>query len=491
MRRLGIPLAAAALAGCVSLSPQPSAYLTSSVQPLQECAQWYEDLDARVDASGVRDAQDTRISGFPYLRVSRLLASFRAEASADDARLRALVDRMHQLDLNARRAEIGNIPADAAPAAARNAVIERAETCATLMREADLADPPARAALIERAQVPDDYSTTSRILGLYALTRIPFGWGIREYQAQVRSAFERDPALPPDVRVLRYSPPAADTTGEAVASIIARASSNPLGIPQVSGRDLEQLYAAYAPELEIEVAGDYDRFGALYWKEGATVPAVDTSTPRVYRKLSWTRYHGRTLLQLVYTIWFSERPPASDGDILAGLLDGVTWRVTLAPDGEPLVYDTVHPCGCYHMFFPTPRASVVPPSDDGVEFMFSPQSLPRIDPGRHTRLRIATGTHYVERVSVVSPAEQSTVYRFAEYDELRSLPRPEGGRASVFGTQGLIAGTERPERFLFWPMGIASAGAMRQWGRHATAFVGRRHFDDPDLLEKRFVLNVP
>ena len=41
-------------------------------------------------------------------------------------------------------------------------------------------------------------------------------------------------------------------------------------------------------------------------------------------------------------------------------------------------------------------------------------------------------------------------------------------------------------RFLFWPMGIASAGAMRQWGHHATAFVGRRHFDDPELLEQRF-----
>ena len=26
----------------------------------------------------------------------------------------------------------------------------------------------------------------------------------------------------------------------------------------------------------------------------------------------------------------------------------------------------------------------------------------------------------------------------------------------------------------------------RQWGRHATAFVGRRHFDDADLMEKRF-----
>jgi hypothetical protein len=37
-------------------------------------------------------------------------------------------------------------------------------------------------------------------------------------------------------------------------------------------------------------------------------------------------------------------------------------------------------------------------------------------------------------------------------------------------------------------MGIASAGAMRQWGHHATAFVGRRHFDDADLLARRFVL---
>jgi hypothetical protein len=27
---------------------------------------------------------------------------------------------------------------------------------------------------------------------------------------------------------------------------------------------------------------------------------------------------------------------------------------------------------------------------------------------------------------------------------------------------------------------------MRQWGRHATAFVGRRHFDDADLLDRHF-----
>jgi hypothetical protein len=52
----------------------------------------------------------------------------------------------------------------------------------------------------------------------------------------------------------------------------------------------------------------------------------------------------------------------------------------------------------------------------------------------------------------------------------------------------LIAGTERGERFLFWPMGIASPGAMRQAGTQATAFVGRRQFDDADIVEKRFRL---
>jgi hypothetical protein len=38
-------------------------------------------------------------------------------------------------------------------------------------------------------------------------------------------------------------------------------------------------------------------------------------------------------------------------------------------------------------------------------------------------------------------------------------------------------------------MGIDNAGAMRQWGTHATAFIGRRHFDDADLIERRFEIS--
>jgi hypothetical protein len=29
---------------------------------------------------------------------------------------------------------------------------------------------------------------------------------------------------------------------------------------------------------------------------------------------------------------------------------------------------------------------------------------------------------------------------------------------------------------------------MRQWGHHPTAFVGRRHFDDPYLIDRLFTL---
>jgi len=39
---------------------------------------------------------------------------------------------------------------------------------------------------------------------------------------------------------------------------------------------------------------------------------------------------------------------------------------------------------------------------------------------------------------------------------------------------------------LFSPTGIDDTGAM-----HATAFLRRRHFDDPDLIERRFSLIEP
>jgi hypothetical protein len=486
-------LAALLLAGCASLEAPFSRHLESAGEQVRGCAQWFAQLDARVAEARVRDAQDARVAGFPYLRANRLLAALRPVAQTSDDALHALADRMLALDMEARRYEIMNLPAGEAPVLLD--AFERTQSCGKLLRELDMARPEARRMLLERARVPDDYSTGMRVLGLYALSKFAFADGVKRYEAQMREAFARQPAAPDGAVLIRHAPPLARPLArERVAAILQRSALNPLGIPEPGESELGEMLATFAPSFEVEVRADYDRFGALRWTRAGQMrgaaPEVDGGDVAVYAHPAWTRYQGRVLLQLVYTLWFPERPPESDGDILAGRLDGLVWRVTLAPDGEPLLYDSIHPCGCYHLFFPTPRAQPRPAPDDTEEWMFSPQALPRIAADERPVVRIASGTHYVSRVGIARGSDSLARYALRPYAELRSMQRMGPGRAGAFGADGLVAGSERPERFLFWPMGIASAGAMRQWGRQATAFVGRRHFDDADLIEKRFELDL-
>jgi hypothetical protein len=296
-----------------------------------------------------------------------------------------------------------------------------------------------------------------------------------------------------------------------VSRMLAPATTDPLQLPAPSATDLERLFTQFAPRFEIDTASHDDLPGTLVWRSGQPSDAqptlaLDTSAPTLYRQVAYTRYQGRNLLQLVYTLWFAARPPAPGSmlDLLAGQLDGVVWRVTLAPDGTPLVYDSIHPCGCYHQFFPTPAALPKPAPEPGIEWAFVPALLPALGPQDRITIRIAARTHYIDRVSVgpiagaaptnggtptatAGAAAQSTTYGWRDYHSLRSLPvGASAGNRSVFNPTGFIDGTDRAERWLFWPMGIERAGSMRQWGKHATAFVGRRHFDDATLLEQRF-----
>jgi hypothetical protein len=489
---IGSVLAAAVLGGCATPGSLEKR-LASDSGPLRDCAEWYQALDARIDEAGVRDVQQARVPGFPYFRVDRLHAALRPVAAADIRSLRTWSARLANLDLEARAAEIRNLPPEdfeALPGmrgAAREFALVRSRECGERLREADLADPLARDRMLAAASAPDEYSTAMRILGLYAATRVPFASGVREWQDRTLADFRRRSTAPEEAKAIRYAPPGSEGPDYGMAGeILARGAADPLGIPDLSAREFEWLSSAYAPIFEIETRGAYDRIGALRWPADGSPPAVDAADPAVYRQLAYTRYDGRILLQLIYTIWFPERPAQGRFDILAGTLDGLTWRVTLAPDGEPLVYDAIHPCGCYHMFFPTARARPTSAPDALDEWVFVPQSLPRVGPGERPVVRIASATHAIEGVTLVHGRDSLVRYGFRSYDELRALPRQDGSSRSAFGPDGLIAGSERLERFLFWPMGIDSAGAMRQWGRHATAFVGRRHFDDADLFARRF-----
>jgi hypothetical protein len=489
-RALLVLVLLASAGGCAQSPGRPSA---AGADEATRCAQLYADADRAIARAGSADGGTARIQGLPYLRVDRLLASF-ADEVAGEEQFDAWVERMRALDRSARAAELANLPAAQRARVSAIGSVEgtqaQLDRCAGPLSERDLATAQQRDALRAKAQVPDDYDTWKRVVGLYWITRIPFASGVRDYQRQAQAMFEqplREAAADGDLVVYAPADGAAVSPGE-VAAILARSTRNPLGIPEPEETDADRLFALFAPVWIVDERDDNDRIGTLVLGEDRRA-RVDTGRPTVYRRIAHTRYHDRVLLQLVYSVWLPARPKTSGLDLLGGHLDGVIWRVTLAPDGTPLVYDSIHSCGCYHQFFPTPRAEPLPSRDTLDEQAFVPQRVPAVAAGERVAVRLEAGTHYIQRVLVGHDAA-GIGYAFAGDDGLRSLPDPAGGRGSAFRADGIVPGSERGERYLYWPMGVREPGAMRQWGRHATAFVGRRHFDEARLIERYFVLRL-
>ena len=481
-----------------------------------QCRSYFSELDARARAAGVTDAQYTPVAGHPYLRTDRLMAgplkptlksAFKPLASRvrpdAGASFRAWVDGLRQRDADAREMEVANLPPKALTAMApwgpdKTALVRRAAACATVLSSADLSDAQRRRELVNAVSVPDEYVTWQRAAGLYPLAVPFFLAGVQDLHRELSRPF-REPRRASSMtgHWVRYTPRSTGPRGSApdfdtLRAFARRIAANAARLPAADEGLLESLFLHHAPVLEVDARSHDDRIGTPTW--GSEPPAfVDVKKPVTYTQVTFAHFDGHVLPQLNYTVWFPRRPPSGPLDLLSGHLDGVTYRVTLDLDGHPLLRDTMHNCGCYHFFVPTSR--VVLRRDDwpGEEPPFIPQFLDRnVEPGVGVRtlLRIASGTHYVQRVTVErperAPSTRVSPYRIAAYGELRSLPRDDGTRRSLFGPDGIVAGTERAERFFFWPMGVPAPGEMRQAGHHAIAFVGRRHFDDPGLIERYF-----
>ncbi len=489
--RLGALLAVLAGAACTTVPDAPLPAADAA------CRAWAGQLDAAIAQAGVADAEAERLPGVSGLRVDRVGEALRERAGGDDAAFRAWLQRAAALDEAARAAEIANLPAAAFPLRAGALVATdrdsaRAHTAAcrlATLQQLATAPMATREALLQRARVPDRYSLGLRTLGLYPLVRWPFFSGVQGWQAGHEAAMARWAAQPPPLA--RH---ALAIAADSAAAPPWPPQPDALGLPQPDAAHAQQLLAWHAPVFEIEQRGPYDRFGTPGWgAEGQ--PRVDTAQPVVWHRLAHTRLGETWHLQLVYTLWFPERPPSSALDLLAGALDGVVVRLTLGTDGQPLLVDSIHSCGCYHLFFPSaalrPRAG----APRYQEWLFAPAPLPPLPPTHRLVVRIGSASHHLLGLQTLPRAADvatatATAYTLQPEDALRSMPAADG-RRSLFAPDGLVQGTERGERFLFWPMGIASAGAMRQWGHHATAFVGRRHFDDANLLDRRFELVEP
>ena len=484
--------------GCAPVTFRPTELPEPVVPAAATCAEAIGSVDEAVVEAGVSDGMNARITGFPHLRVNRFLASY-AQDDLNEAQFQAWVRRMANLALKSYEFETANLPAEDKDRLVRRlralapdftSPMKALTDCTGKLVELDMTAPSRQRQLREAARMPDEYLTWQRVVGLYWITQLPFASGVEDWHESVRQAFARPvSALPVRGSLVHYAPPPSVHRVD-VRAVLARSRDNPLMIPDPHGHDRDALFRAFAPAFVIDTAGDWDRPGRLGWN-GSEFASVRPGEPIAYTRISHTRYRGQALLQLSYVIWFTERPTGAGWDILGGHLDGVIWRVTLSPEGEVLIYDTIHQCGCYHQFFPTPLASLKPRADTLEESAFVPQTLPRVSPDTPLSLRLASGTHYINRVIVGEPFPRAAVtYRFEDDDALRSVPDSGGRSRSVFQPDGIVAGSERAERYFFWPMGVPEPGAMRVWGRHATAFIGRRQFDDADIVARDFELSV-
>jgi hypothetical protein len=481
-------LAMLLLGGCAALPRGPIA-LEEPIDAV--CLGLFERSDAEIREAGVADGGARRIPGFPWLRTDRLLASFRNEVAGGE-RFAAWLHRLSELDQQARTFELQNLDAAVAArlaadwrgSAARHELPQELgpglDACRQQLNAAVTAAPAAASKLRGAASVPDDYRTWQRILGLYAVTG-------RIARSRVVALHDRLGArfgAEPSADVVRYAAPVAAGSRPA-ASPVPDLPRDALGIPSPGGDARAALYARHAPIWAIETGSSADRPGMLVIDADRRplVPPVQAghgTQPPEYRWLSWTRFGDDVLLQLNYALWFSERPPTRRLDIVAGHLDGVVWRVTIDRDGEVLAYDSIHLCGCYYTLLPGARHAAA-----SVPWHAEPVFAPRRAPSPDDRLvvRLESTTHYLVDVATDAPVGPVTALSPTPMAALRSLPTPDGGRFSAFGPDGLIAASRRLERFVLWPLGVPSAGAMRQPGRHAIAFIGRRHFDDPFLFE--------
>lgn len=463
------------LGGCASQpATPPLAPLTS-----EACTTAWQDAEQQLAQADIQDAQGTPVPGYPYLRVNRTLADFDLSALTPAERH----DWLHLALYNGERA-----------LRVRLARLDRHYLlgpgwlmhCATKQVDALATDGQQWADLVSRVEVPDAYLDWRRTIGAYPVMRPLLAYQVRKLQA---SQVEQFGSQTGSSASRRFAPESPVPDLAQVESILqSEHSRNRLGLPVFSTEEATELLAYHAPHLIIASDKPYDRPGTPRWQDSEWVIKPPA---RAYTLVTRVRWQNQWLPQLVYVFWFDERPKPHSLDIYGGRLDGLIWRVTLDGNGQVLMYDSVHPCGCYHQWYPISDRLQLKPDAVGDEIM---TVLPLEAPDNHLSVsrpavQLASGTHYVTNVSFSAPPDPtiaSTPYQLVHYDQLRALPDDTGTHRSLFLPNGLVAGTQRLERFLLWGTGVLSAGAMRQWGHHATAFIGKRHFDDPDLLNRYF-----
>jgi hypothetical protein len=469
--------------GCATLFPER---IPPSFERPKKCQEFFDQLDQKVDGLGVRDASSFLLPGFPYLRTSRFLSAMR-ERVRDEKEKEQWIQWMRSLDLKARKKEIAHLTSRETESLDRPSYEARLSFCSNWLLHSDKGRAEFDSVLSSRLEVPDEYSTFMRVIGLYPLFLIPVAGVTENVRSKIRSTFESDlKDLPIDGRLQTYAPrETLCLDEEEVREMIKASKNNPLGIPLPDENQEARLIRHFAPIFIQDVATPYDPPGRVVWKEGR--PAIDLQRPTAYTYLSHSFLKGEPILQINYVIWYSAREGKVTPWIERGSLDGITLRISLDGEGRPFMVDVVSNCGCYHFFAPQKERVDHVVSKPLAFDPFVPQWLPEVPPKNRFGIRVSSARHEVQRVLSLDPPPGSVPYEIVPYEDLERLLNENGDLESLFDGEGIAKGTERIERFILFSMGIPWVGSMRQRGHHAIELIGRVHFDDPYLFDRSFV----
>lgn len=487
------------LAGCATQGAIPPQAISGDLANASsaQCQATLESLDKTVAHAGVFDAEATPVPGYPFLRANRISVALKSSVDANgdgkaDSRAvwRDWVGQMRDLDRAARQSELSALD----PGIDQEAV----QHCADRLAEG-LA-PSEYARLSKAVFVPNDYRDFQRVAGFYPITAIGVHHGYEKWKSENLGSFKLSQSQ------LRERGNWQDwhVAGPENLPVDMQTPRDALGLWTPDKTTLARIARAYAPVFRVNVQGHDDEIGAPVWSGEPAKRGLDTDHPVIYYRLAHARFDGKWVPQLVYTIWFPARPAQSAFDILAGKFDGLIWRVTLDQNGRPLIYDSIHPCGCYHLFFPTDLVTRKTVSQDKTIDETAETPGPVLDANAATPpvVWLDSVSHYI--LAVTPGANQNAAMppkaHLAAMQPERDLTRlayPAIGRdrglgapatRSFYGPDGFVPGSDRLEWMILWPMGIERPGTMRQWGHHATSFVGKSQFDDPDILAHYFAI---
>jgi hypothetical protein len=435
-----------------------------------DCRAMFADIDARIDAAGVRHAGYHRVPGMPYLRSDRLLASFAHEVDGlDDFGI--WIRRMRAFDIEARDYELMNL---GMPEAERVALRSDLQRCAHGLSYIDLEDEDNVEWLRHAVVPPDERSSVTRKLGLYPLA-VPL---LKAYvERRHRQTYQRFAEPPSAADADRLYFQAESTRQSALVppgfDVVLQDS---LGFPGMIESAWRAVAEKHAPRIWTTAVP-----GMPVWTpHGAT---VDSRIPAVYFQIGFTRMGAERLVQVNYVMWFAGLDESG-----APSLDSLVWRVTLDRDGEPLLYDSVHGSGSDHLLFPVQRLSLRGNDD----YWRQPLAMPQTElPDGGVVLKLSVDGTTLQGIVERETAAPSTVheYRLVDYDRLFALPHPEGGTRSLFDSRGRVPGREAETPAWLQVSGIDEPAALRQLGRHPLTLVGRDHFDDAFLLDRLFEKN--